>query len=51
MGNQITALVQAASGKDFISEQGEFGENGQCMTYLKKNAPQSGVNGGPTQQR
>jgi hypothetical protein len=45
MGNQITALVQAASGKDFISEQGEFGENGQCMTYLKKNAPQSGVNG------
>jgi len=26
MGNQITALVQAASGKDFISEQGEFGE-------------------------
>ena len=45
MGNQITALMQAASGKDFISEQGEFGENGQCMTYLKKNAPQSGVNG------
>ncbi len=44
MGNEITALV-AASGRDFVSVQGEFGENGQCMTYLKKNAPQSGVNG------
>jgi hypothetical protein len=45
MGNEITALVQTASGKDFIGVQGEFGENGQCMTYLKKNAVQSGVNG------
>jgi lysophospholipase L1-like esterase len=45
MGNEITALVQAATGKDFIGVQGEFGENGQCMTYLKKNAVQSGVNG------
>jgi hypothetical protein len=45
MGNQITALVQAASGKDFISEQGEFGENGQCMKFLIKNAVPSGVNG------
>ena len=45
MGNEITALAQAASVRDFVSVQGEFGENGQCMTYLKKNAPQSGVNG------
>jgi hypothetical protein len=45
MGNQITALAQAASGKDFISVQGEFGENGQCMTFLKKNAVPQGVNG------
>ena len=45
MGNQITALMQAASGKDFISEQGEFGENGQCMKFLIKNAVPSGVNG------
>jgi hypothetical protein len=45
MGNEITAQVEAASGRDFISVQGEFGENGQCMTYLQKNAPQSGVNG------
>ncbi|MGB7569816.1 MAG: hypothetical protein WBM07_18280 [Chitinivibrionales bacterium] len=45
MGNEITAQVEAASGRDFVSVQGEFGENGQCMTYLQKNAPQSGVNG------
>ena len=45
MGNQITALVRAASGRDFVSVQGEVGENGQCMIYLKKNAEQKGVNG------
>jgi hypothetical protein len=45
MANQISALVQAASGRDFIGVHGEVGENGQCMTYLKKNATQKGVNG------
>jgi len=45
MGNEITALVRAATGHDFISVQGEVGENGQCMIYLKKNADQRGVNG------
>jgi hypothetical protein len=45
MGNQITALVAAAGGGDYVSVQGEFGENGQCITFLKKNATQSGVNG------
>jgi hypothetical protein len=45
MGNEITALVQAATGRDYIGVHGEVGENGQCMTYLKKNATQSGVNG------
>jgi hypothetical protein len=45
MGNQISALVLAASGRDFISVQGEVGENGQCMTYLKKDATLKGVNG------
>ena len=45
MGNEITALVRAASGRDFVSVQGEVGENGQCMIYLKKNADQKGVNG------
>jgi hypothetical protein len=45
MGNQIAALVRAALGHDYISVQGEVGENGQCMIYLKKNAEQKGVNG------
>ena len=45
MGNEISALVMAASGRDFISVHGEVGENGQCMTFLKKNAIQMGVNG------
>ena len=45
MGNQITALVRDALVRDFISVQGEVGENGQCMIYLKKNPEQMGVNG------
>ena len=45
MGNQITALVQAASGGDYISVQGEVGENGQCMIFLRKGATPVGVNG------
>ena len=45
MANQITALVGAASGADHIGVHGEFGENGQCMTFLKKNATPMGVNG------
>lgn len=45
MANQISALVKAASGRDFIGVHGEVGENGQCMIYLKKGAPQRGVNG------
>ena len=45
MGNQITALVRNASGRDFVSVQGEVGENGQCLIYLRKNAEQKGVNG------
>jgi hypothetical protein len=45
MGNQITALFQAAAGRDYISVQGCFGEDGQCMIYLKKNATRSGING------
>ena len=45
MGNQITALVRKGLGRDFISVQGEVGENGQCMIYLKKNAEHRGVNG------
>jgi hypothetical protein len=45
MGNEISALVKAASGQDFISVHGEVGENGQCMTFLKKDAVPRGVNG------
>jgi hypothetical protein len=45
MGNQITTLAKAAGASDFISVQGDVGENGQCMTYLQKGAPQNGVNG------
>jgi len=45
MANQISALVLAASGRDFIGVHGEVGENGQCMTFLKKNATPRGVNG------
>jgi hypothetical protein len=45
MANQISALVKAASGRDFIGVHGEVGENGQCMTFLKKNAVPRGVNG------
>jgi lysophospholipase L1-like esterase len=45
MGNQITALVLAASGADYVSVHGEFGENGQGITFLRKGATQVGVNG------
>ena len=45
MGNQITALVRAALGRDFVSVHGEVGENGQGMIYLRKNPEQKGVNG------
>jgi lysophospholipase L1-like esterase len=45
MANQVSALVKAASGLDFIGVHGEVGENGQCMTFLKKNATPKGVNG------
>lgn len=45
MGNQISALFKAASGRDFVSVHSEVGENGQCMVFLRKNAIPSGVNG------
>jgi len=45
MASQVGALVKAASGRDFIGVHGEVGENGQCMTYLKKGAPERGTNG------
>jgi lysophospholipase L1-like esterase len=45
MANQISALVKADAGRDFVGVHGEVGENGQCMKFLKKNAVPSGVNG------
>lgn len=45
MANQITALVTAASGSDYVGVHGEFGENGQCMSFLKKGATPTAVNG------
>lgn len=45
MGNQITSLVQAAGGGDYVSVHGEVGENGQCLSFLVKGATEMGVNG------
>jgi len=45
MANQSTASVLAGLGRDLVGVHGEFGENGQCMTYLRKGAAPSGVNG------
>jgi hypothetical protein len=45
MANQITALVAESGGGDYATIHGEFGENGQCITYLMKGAPQVDVRG------
>jgi hypothetical protein len=45
MANQITALVMAAAGTDYLGVHGEFGENGQGLAFLIKNAVPMGVNG------
>ena len=45
MGNQITSLVKAAGGADYVSVHGEVGENGQCLSFLAKNATPVGLNG------
>jgi hypothetical protein len=45
MANQITALVQAAGGADYVSVHSEVGENGQALSFLIKGAAQVGVNG------
>jgi hypothetical protein len=45
MANQITALVRARLGCDFISIHSAVGEDGQGMVFLKKNAVPKGVNG------
>lgn len=45
MANQITALYQQASGQDYVGVHGEFGENGQGLNFLAKDATVMGVNG------
>jgi hypothetical protein len=45
MANEITALVGATDGGDYVGVHGEVGENGQGIMFLRKNAVPSGVNG------
>jgi len=45
MANQVTALFQAAGGSDYVTVHGEFGENGQGIALLKKDAIEGEVNG------
>jgi hypothetical protein len=45
MANQISALYQQAAGQDYVGVHGEFGENGQGLNFLAKNATPMGVNG------
>ncbi len=45
MANEISALVRADLGRDFISIHGAVGEDGQGMVFLKKNAVPRGING------
>ncbi|MEP6655266.1 MAG: hypothetical protein ABJA82_18015 [Myxococcales bacterium] len=45
MANEITVLVRAADGGDYIGVHGEVGENGQGIVFLRKNATPVGVNG------
>jgi lysophospholipase L1-like esterase len=45
MGNEITALVRAGLGRDFISVHSAVGEDGQGMVFLKKGAVEHGLNG------
>lgn len=45
MANEITALVRAADGGDYVGVHGEVGEDGQGIMFLRKNATQVGVNG------
>ncbi len=44
MANQITEMAQAM-GADYVGVHGEFGENGQCLRYLVKDAQQTEING------
>ncbi|MEY2936993.1 MAG: hypothetical protein RL033_7742 [Pseudomonadota bacterium] len=45
MANQITTLVQAAGGADYVTIHSAVGENGQRLDLLKKGAVPEGVTG------
>jgi lysophospholipase L1-like esterase len=45
MANELTALVMAATGHDYVTVHSAVGENGQGMKFLKKNAIVVGTNG------
>jgi hypothetical protein len=45
MANQITSMVRANLGRDFIGIHGAVGEDGQGMVFLRKNAVKKGLNG------
>jgi lysophospholipase L1-like esterase len=45
MANEITALVRANLGRDFVSVHSAVGEDGQGMVFLRKNAVKKGLNG------
>lgn len=45
MAHQLTTLVNAATGTDFVGVHGAVGENGQCLSFLVKGAAPVGVNG------
>jgi hypothetical protein len=45
MANEISALVRADSGRDFVSIHSAVGEDGRGMIFIKKNPTRQGVNG------
>jgi len=45
MADEITSLVHAMNGRDYVTVHSAVGENGQGMIYLKKGAPHVGLNG------
>ena len=45
MANEISALVQADSNRDFVSVHSAVGEDGKGMVFIKKNPTLRGLNG------
>ena len=45
MANELTALVRAQLNADYVTIHGAFGEDGQGMVFIKKNAVPKGLNG------